>query len=543
VISWQIENEYDWNGADLTSTTRANVLRTLARASVEDAIDVPLFTCETMDKEFRDDPFLRAHVFNTTNKYPGYDMKPLIEAIEAVAKYQPETFRGVSELQGGWFSQVGGTLSGEQGLNAAQITQLTLTAIERGCTSINYYMFYGGSNFGLCAARMQTQTYDYNAPLREWGAEEDRYFAVKAIGQMINDYGAQIINSQPVNVTIVGDHQDVSIFMRQSYDGSIFYFIRNANRNEARSATVKLQWGNEQEREFRYDLDPFGAKVLYVPAGVTDLTRGEWLPKPVARTAVLAAAPVAVPLRPVSVAREEPADDWVSLPTGQHLEAVGVFDQRYVHYRVKFDLSQIDLESPLALRVHSSGGGAIVSRINGNEVVADKDGFIELQNVSRPGSNLAEILFENLGCPNFGPEIEQTQGISQIDLVHRDDRERGSVLEHLQVARNTSVEKDPMAADQHRRFLVRCTLDFAEPPKSVPLKLHLDAHANAFVTLNGHLLGRYWNAGPQRDFWLPECWLNFGPGAKNLVELQAIPTADQPVARLIEGAEVRAYVQ
>jgi hypothetical protein len=37
--------------------------------------------------------------------------------------------------------------------------------------------------------------------------------------------------------------------------------------------------------------------------------------------------------------------------------------------------------------------------------------------------------------------------------------------------------------------------------------------ANAFVTLNGHLLGRYWAIGQQRDIWLPECWLNFRPGA------------------------------
>ena len=53
VILWQLENEYDWNGAGLSSETRADVLRTLAHASVDKGIDVPLFTCETMDKAFR----------------------------------------------------------------------------------------------------------------------------------------------------------------------------------------------------------------------------------------------------------------------------------------------------------------------------------------------------------------------------------------------------------------------------------------------------------------------------------------------------------
>ena len=126
-------------------------------------------------------------------------MTPLIKAIEEVAEYQPEAFRGVTELQGGWFSQVGGKLSEAQGHNAAQISQITLTAIERGCTSINYYMFYGGSNFGVCAAKSMTQTYDYNAPLREWGGEGDRYFAVKAIGQMLKEHGDQLIHSDPVD--------------------------------------------------------------------------------------------------------------------------------------------------------------------------------------------------------------------------------------------------------------------------------------------------------------------------------------------------------
>ena len=251
VILWQLENEYDWNGAGLTSDVRADVLRSLAHASIDGGIDVPLFTCETMDKAFRDDPFLRTHVFDTVNKYPNYDMKPLIEGIEGRAQYQPETFRGVTELQGGWFSQVGGTLSG--GHNAAQITQVTLTAIERGCTMINYYMFYGGSNFGYTAACTVTQSYDYNAPLREWGGQGDRYYAVKAIGQMLKEHGQRLIHSDPVELTVEGDHQDVSIYLRRSDDGSQFYFVRNSQEHESRSGTVKVRPkdGPEQSPELR----------------------------------------------------------------------------------------------------------------------------------------------------------------------------------------------------------------------------------------------------------------------------------------------------
>jgi hypothetical protein len=679
VILWQLENEYDWNGAGLASDVRADVLRALARASLDSGIDVPLFTCETMDKAFRDDPFLRAHVFDTVNKYPNYDMKPLVEGIEGRAQYQPETFRGVTELQGGWFSQVGGTLSGDH--NAAQITQVTLTAIERGCTMINYYMFYGGSNFGYGATCTVTQTYDYNAPLREWGGQGDRYYAVKAIGLLLKEHGQQLIHSDPVELTIEGDHKDVSIYLRRSHDGSQFYFVRNSQEHESRSGTVKVRPKDGPEQILSYGLGNFEAKVLYVPPGASDLAGGEWLPKPIEPTTVLQSTAEVVPLRVVSIAAEEPSNNWRNVPTGKHLAFADIFDQRYVYYRVNFNLSTDDFSSPLGLFVLSDGGGgSLAARINGTEVPVVSDAFIPLDNLAREGSNTVEILFENLGCHRFGPVIEQKQGITQVSLVPQtarghtvedwrmklvpanvpaaelaevgpdfDDRQWQSVrltepaaatpagksavyrtlfpiskdrlsdgavlsfpviddsgvlyvngrvagraddysrpwifditeylhkgdnsiallvhndwgdggprqgcnaepigrrLDDLQVAPTTRVTEEPVDEEQHRHLLTHYTMEFQLPRTSaalsVPWKLHLEADANAFVTLNGHLLGRYWSAGPQRDIWLPECWLNFGLEAKNVVELQARPTVDAPAGEIIKQAEVRPYEQ
>jgi len=676
VILWQLENEYDWNGAGIPSDVRADVLGALAHASLDGGIDVPLFTCETIDKAFRDDPFLRCHVFNTVNKYPNYDMEPLIKGIQDCAKYQPEKFRAVTELQGGWFSQVGGGLYGGQ--NAAQITQLTLTAIERGCTSLNYYMFYGGSNFRYAAPTI-TQTYDYNAPLREWGGEGDRYFAVKAIGRMLKEHGDQLIHSNPVELTIDGDHPDVSIYLRQSDDGSRFFFVRNSQQSESRSATVKVQPKDGPEQSLTYNLADFGAKVLYVPPGASDLTGGEWLPKLVGRPVAAESAPAAVPVRIASVAGEEPANDWRDVQPGKHLESTGIFDQRYVYYRVKFNLAVNDLESPLALYIRSDGGGdCLTVRINGTQTLCSKDGYFDLDKLAHKGSNTAEILFENLGCPNFGAVIELRQGITHISVVPQETRAHavedwkmkvvagnpadlaevranfddhewptvhltepdgntpagnravyramlpiskhwlaagvamtfgtiddrgtlyvngqqagsaddwshpwtfditqylhegdnsiallvqndwgpggpykgcdiepiGRVLDGLQVSPATSVSGATIGSDEQRRLLVHYKLEFqlprTPPTLSVPWKLHLEADANAFVTLNGHPMGRYWAVGPQRDIWLPECWLNFGPNETNTVELQARPTVDAPVGKIIKLAEVRPYAQ
>lgn len=679
VILWQLENEYDWNGAGLASEVRTDVLRTLAEASLESGIDVPLFTCETMDPAFRDDPLLRSHVFDTVNKYPNYDMQPLIDGIDGRAQYQPETFRGITELQGGWFSQVGGSLSA--GHNAAQITQITLTAIERGCTLLNYYMFYGGSNFGYSAASTVTQSYDYNAPLREEGGMGERYYAVKAIGQMLKEHGQQLINSIPVELTIEGDHPNVSIYLRRSKEGAEFYFLRNSQEHEPRSGAVKVQSDSGTQHVLRYALGNFAAKVLYVPPGASDLSAGEWLPTQITPAKPQETTPDTVPVRMLSITTEEPADDWREISPGQHLQFADAFDQRYVYYCVNFELSADEISSPSGLLVRSDGGGeSFAARINGSEAPLIEGNYIPIDNAARVGSNTAEILFENLGCHRYGPVIEEEQGITHVSLVPEvarghslvdwrmkvlpaelvkpdlaevladfDDHDWQSVrleepesatpagksavyrtllslsderlaegivltfpviddfgtlyvngqiagraddwshpwkfeitdflqpgdnciallvrndwgdggpqkgclvdpigrlLEDVKVYPHTTVTGEEVDPQQMRRLLTHYTMEFQIPnslaAQSVPWKLYLEADANAFITLNGHLLGRYWAVGPQKEIWLPECWLNFGTDKKNIIELQSRPTVDAPVGKIIKHAEVRPYVQ
>jgi unsaturated chondroitin disaccharide hydrolase len=57
----------------------------------------------------------------------------------------------------------------------------------------------------------------------------------------------------------------------------------------------------------------------------------------------------------------------------------------------------------------------------------------------------------------------------------------------------------------------------------VPWHLHLEAEGNGFIYVNGRCLGRYWQAGPQHDFFLPDPWLNFGSGKTNIVAISLRP--------------------
>lgn len=57
--------------------------------------------------------------------------------------------------------------------------------------------------------------------------------------------------------------------------------------------------------------------------------------------------------------------------------------------------------------------------------------------------------------------------------------------------------------------------------------------------LNGHNIGRHWEAGPQREFYLPECWLNFGKDKKNVLVLGLRQTVNGAVIKSMEIAPYR----
>lgn len=64
----------------------------------------------------------------------------------------------------------------------------------------------------------------------------------------------------------------------------------------------------------------------------------------------------------------------------------------------------------------------------------------------------------------------------------------------------------------------RVTFEMSEQKEGtwIPWRLLMSASGSGYMWLNGHNIGRYWEEGTQREFYLPECWLNFG-GKNTLV--------------------------
>ena len=688
VVLWQIENEYDYSGQP--TAVKRNQLDFLAHASRDLGVDVPLLTCQTNDRAFLADPYLRANVVASVNDYPGFDVKGYQGSLSWPGRHQPEKFRMVTELQGGWFAQVGGKLSDQQGHNAAQINQITLLAYENGFAATNYYMGFGGTNLGDWAAQGLTTTYDYNAPVREPGGTADRYQAVKAIGQLVADHGPALARSEPVAADVRATDADVHVAVRRAADGD-YVFVRTAQRGGVRHGNLGVRVKGSPEVETTYDLGDFGAKVLFVPKGGGGMV---WYPKP--QQPVRRPAEVPGPISITDAVRRVDAGPtvWHPFDPAKAEADAGIYNRGFVFYRAVLPSAAAALgaDQHLGLSFDLAGKDQAVVTVEGQRVRPDADGSYPVTGRTREGQLTAVALYDNAGRPNFGDGLEQPGGLLhakvtgsterpaplsgwrehhldpsqkptvevasdfddgswpaadvsadagdlapgrsavyratvtltdaaaadgrvltlgsvdddgqvfvngqpaaeshdwaapvRVDLagllhpgrnviavvVHNRDGSGGlcrgatlstgkpvpvewtlsqdgqGVLDHWdapaldEAGWATAKLADPPPPDAATAMLSWTRLHFELPANRpnvwVPWRATLDATGNGFVYLNGHAIGRYWEAGPQHDFYLPECWLNTGPGQPNVVALALHPT-DNPA--VVKRAVVQPY--
>jgi hypothetical protein len=686
VILVQLENEYDF--PNLPDDVKMNQVKALAQYARADGIDVPFITCWTHVVRGSTDPILR-QAFDCCNFYPRWGVQDTLNDVEKLRREQPDAPLATTELQGGWFSNVGGQLSQDQdGLTGAQINNLTLFMIQNGETMLNYYMLFGGTNPDDWAARSVTTTYDYAAPLREWGGVGERYQRVWAIGHMLQEHGVSLARSSVVNSHVTTTQADVAVVERRAPDGSRYFFVRNSQHDEPRQGRATVQENDgSPELTFNYDLEPFGLKILYLPSGVTDVNKGEWLPKPASPIERPASLPAGVTITSAKMCADPGPAHWSKLKSGEALAQAGVYDSHFIFYRAK-----ISSPGETNLLVDFPSGDAVLPEING-KLLSQAGGRGESRAFALPaGKNVVQFLYENHGHANGGLDMENACGITALSLTGSRFRHGTSITGwRMQIVNGTDnrpevepafndagwsqVSVDNLEANQltpNQDAVFRAGLDltaadlssakttlsfgriddlgwvyvngalvgrttdwsrqysfdatkalrpghniiavvvqnvggngglglpalgvasgnrslplksFGRPtgddkqwwkpdlndaawtpitigdssastgsvltwyrmnfslpsPQSgvwVPWRLHIVASGNGFLYLNGHPLGRYWNAGPQHDFFLPECWLHFGEGQPNNLTLNLRPT-DGPAA--IQSATVEPY--
>ncbi len=238
IIMMQLENEYDY-WSQVPEAEKREYIRALARMAWNAGISVPLITCWTKAARDNSDADM-ARIMDTCNFYPRWEiLKEVPPALQKLRQEEPRSPLGVTELQGGWFSEFGGKLSVEQdGINAAQLSLLTKTVIEQGATYFNYYMGFGGTNFDW-AAKTMTTTYDYAAPIREPGGLWEKYYAARGICQFLRMFGTVLARAQRIEGAIRSTNKDVSVTERVNGKSGVV-FVRGTANAEPAAAAFKM---------------------------------------------------------------------------------------------------------------------------------------------------------------------------------------------------------------------------------------------------------------------------------------------------------------
>ncbi|MGH9431286.1 MAG: beta-galactosidase [Terriglobia bacterium] len=226
-IMIQIENEYDyWK---LPDAPKLAYIKALAEMVWNAGIDIPIITNWVAQARENTDSAM-ARIMDTCDFYPRWTIvKEVVPALDKLRKEEPSSPVSIAELQGGWFSQIGGKLSVDQeGIGGDQLNTLTKTIIEQGATYLNFYMGYGGTNFDW-AARNLTTTYDYAAPIREPGGLWEKYYAARNIGAFLDKFGGLLARAEPISGPIHSSNPNVSVTARVNGKSGVLFVRENAN--------------------------------------------------------------------------------------------------------------------------------------------------------------------------------------------------------------------------------------------------------------------------------------------------------------------------
>jgi hypothetical protein len=186
--------------------------------------------------------------------------------------------------------------------------------------------------------------------------------------------------------------------------------------------------------------------------------------------------------------------------------------------------------------------------VNGHKVGESNSRIIsrtfDLKDQLKPGSNKIIIIADNY-------DLYEEGGVGTVKLTYPE--EWGKPIQKLEYSDvKSSVDQlngwlpySSINNEANVKAMLGWYKSVFELPKetggnSIHWLLRVVAQGNGSVYLNGHMIGRVWEKGMQKDFYLPECWLERGTGKKNNIVLQLKPNQE---GGLIQSLEVLPYYE
>jgi hypothetical protein len=229
---------------------------------------------------------------------------------------------------------------------------------------------------------------------------------------------------------------DVSVAIRADAAGNRYLFVRTSQHQEARRGSARVQeLAGGKSFSFDYDLEPGGARILFLSAGEADAGKGDWLPKRITPAALPTNLPGPVAIAEVSSRTDAGPATWKALATGASLNDVGIYDRRFVYYRAFFTLDAKALSSAGGLRLriayptlsvgswHAGDNGTrdrVLVTVNGQlhgEADAINGDLLLPASALHAGKNEAVLLYQNSGYMKEDAWMEKLAGIRAVRLL------------------------------------------------------------------------------------------------------------------------------
>ena len=233
VILFQIENEY------ATDTMEEDYMRQLYKMARDRGVTCPIFHNDAYFAGLWADcldiyaldlyPYINPNQ-NWKQDNFCFDTLDNVEDIFRCAKEDSPPF--IAEMQAGWFDKWDG--SGykhiRDTLGDEHINIMTKTALSQGVTLFNHYMAAGGTNWADLACDEVYTSYEFAAPLDEFGSPQSNFYKAKEINYFLDSF--DLTKTEPKDYGLFQD----GIYAKMRHDltnDCDWLFIRNLNSDTA----------------------------------------------------------------------------------------------------------------------------------------------------------------------------------------------------------------------------------------------------------------------------------------------------------------------
>ncbi|MCL6605088.1 MAG: beta-galactosidase [Paenibacillus sp.] len=229
VILVQIENEYGYLEDDETASSYMNYLRD---GLIQRGIEVPLITCVGGAEG----------AIEGANFWSNAD-----HHYNELHRKQPDMPKIVTEFWTGWFEHWGAPSATQK--TADLYEKRTLEVLRAGYSGISHYMFYGGTNFGGYGGRtvgasdiFMVTSYDYDAPLNEYGRVTEKYATAKKLSYYIEAIKRLLLNADE-DVSVIPSISEGFTARVREHGSERIWFVESS-KQEKETAYLTLSSGN-----------------------------------------------------------------------------------------------------------------------------------------------------------------------------------------------------------------------------------------------------------------------------------------------------------